>query len=160
MSTHRQYELVYIAVPDSSEEVLADLHQQVAAVVERFGGTIDRTEPWGRRRLAYDINNQREGTYVLEVITGPAAMTAELDRRLRVLDVVMRHLIVRVDEELAMADRAKTRRKAATVARRVRRGLPPEPTETELHRRREENDDLDAGGDMGFRAGGDDERRR
>src|SRR5436190_363471 len=120
-----------------------------------FGGTIDRTEPWGRRRLAYDINNQREGTYVLEVISGPAAMTAEIDRRLRVLDVVMRHLIVRVDEELAIADRAKTRRKAATVARRVRRGLPPEPTETELHRRQEENDDLDAGGDMGFRERGD-----
>jgi len=154
MSNTRQYELVYIALPDSTDEVLADLHQQVAAVVERFGGTIDRTEPWGRRRLAYDINNQREGTYVLEVISGPAAMTAEIDRRLRVLDVVMRHLIVRVDEELAMADRAKTRRKAATVARRVRRGLPPEPTETELHRRREENDDLDAGGDMGFRERG------
>jgi small subunit ribosomal protein S6 len=155
MSNTRQYELVYIALPDSSEEVLADLHQQVASIVERFGGTIERTEPWGRRRLAYDINNQREGTYVLEVINGPAAMTAELDRRLRVLDVVMRHLVVRVDEELAVADRAKTRRKAATVARRVRRGLPPEPTETELHRRREENDDLDAGGDMGFRERGD-----
>src|SRR4029079_14756180 len=113
---------------------LADLHQQVASIVERFGGTVDKTEVWGRRRLAYDINNQREGAYVLEVISGPAARTAEIDRRLRVLDIVMRHLIVRVDEELAIADRAKTRRKAAPVARRVRRGLPPEPTETELHR--------------------------
>jgi small subunit ribosomal protein S6 len=151
----RQYELVYIALPDSTEETLNDLHQQVSAVVERFGGAIERTEPWGRRKLAYDINNQREGTYVLHVLSGPAAMTAEIDRRLRVLDVVMRHLIVRVDEELAIAERAKTRRKAATVARRVRRGLPPEPTETELHRRQEENDDLDGGGEMGFRAGGD-----
>jgi small subunit ribosomal protein S6 len=154
MSSHRQYELVYIALPDSTEEALADLHQQVAGVVERFGGTIDRTEPWGRRRLAYDINRQREGTYVLEVLSGPPAMTAELDRRLRVLDIVMRHLVVRVDEELAVADRAKTRRKAATVARRVRRGLPPEPTETELHRRREENDDMDGGGEGGFRERG------
>ena len=155
MSNVRQYELVYIALPDSSEEVLADLHQQVAAVVDRFGGTIDRTEAWGRRKLAYDIKNHREGNYVLEVISGPGAMTAELDRRLRVLDAVMRHLIVRVDEELAVAERAKTHRKQATVARRVRRGLPPEPTETELHRRREENDDLDMGGDSGFRSGGD-----
>lgn len=154
MSTARQYELVYIALPDSTEEALADLHQQVATVVERFGGTIDKTDTWGRRRLAYPINHQREGVYVLEVITGPAAMTAELDRRLRVLDIVMRHLIVRVDEELGMAERAKTRRKAAMAARRVRRGLPPEPTETELHRRREENDDLDAGSDLGFRVGG------
>jgi small subunit ribosomal protein S6 len=154
MSNVRQYELVYIALPDSTEEALADLHQQVASIVERFGGTVDKTETWGRRRLAYDISNQREGAYVLEVISGPAAMTAEIDRRLRVLDIVMRHLIVRVDEELAMADRAKTRRKDATVARRLRRGLPPEPTETELHRRQEENDDLDVV-DMGYRGGGD-----
>ena len=59
-------------------------------------------------------------------------MTAELDRRLRVVDIVIRHMIVRVDEELAVAERAKARRKAAMAARRVRRGLPPEPTETEL----------------------------
>lgn len=155
MSTARQYELVYITPPDTPEDVLADVHKQVAAVVERFGGTIDRTEPWGRRKLAYEIKHQREGTYVLEVLSGPGAMTAELDRRLRVLDMVMRHLIVRVDEELAVAERAKARRKAATVKRRVRRGLPPEPTETELHRRTEDDDDLEGGADTGFRAGGD-----
>jgi small subunit ribosomal protein S6 len=155
MSTFRQYELVYIAPPDSSDEVMADLHQQIAAVVARFGGTIDRSEPWGRRKLAYEIGHHREGLYVLEVITGPGTMTAELDRRLRVLDVVIRHLIVRVDAELAMADRAKVRRKAATVRRRVKRGLPPEPTETELNRRHEENDDLDGGHDMGGFRGGD-----
>ncbi len=159
MSTNRQYELVYIALPDSTEEALADLHQQVAKVVEQFGGTVDRTEPWGRRRLAYDISNQREGTYVLEVLNGPPAMTAEIDRRLRVLDIVMRHLIVRVDEVLAVADRAKARRKAQTMARRVRRGLPPEPTELELSRRKQERDDMDAGGDMGFRGEDSNERR-
>jgi small subunit ribosomal protein S6 len=159
MSTNRQYELVYIALPDSTEEQLAELHQQVASVVERFGGSIERSEPWGRRRLAYDINNQREGTYVLEVLNGPPAMTTEIERRLRVLDIVMRHLVVRVDEELAVADRAKTRRKAQTVARRLRRGLPPEPTESELNRRQQENDDMDAGGDMGFGREDSNERR-
>src|SRR6476646_3149320 len=133
-SPARQYELVYIALPDTTEEGLAELHTQIASIVERFGGSIEKTEVWGRRKLAYEIGRQREGVYVLEVLNGPGAMTTELDRRLRVLDVVMRHLIVRVDEELAVADRAKTRRKAATAARRVRRGLPPEPTETELHR--------------------------
>jgi small subunit ribosomal protein S6 len=155
MSADRQYELIYITPPDTTDEVLADLHQQVAAIVERFNGKIERTEPWGRRRLAYEINKQREGNYVLEVIHGPAALNAELDRRLRVLDVVMRHLIVRVDEDLAVAERAKARRKAATVSRRVRRGLPPEPTETELHRRNDDDDDLDGGLEMGFRGGRD-----
>ena len=82
-------------------------------------------------------------------------MTAELDRRLRVLDNVMRHLIVRVDDELAAAERAKTRRKEDMAKRRVRRGLPPEPTESEMRRHRDEEDDVDAGPEMGFsRPGG------
>jgi len=59
MSTVRQYELVYITPPEITEEALADLHQQVSAVVDRFGGTIEKTENWGRRRLAYEINHQR-----------------------------------------------------------------------------------------------------
>lgn len=154
MSNVRQYELVYIAPPETTEEVLADLHAQVAAVVERFGGNIEKTEAWGRRRLAYEIAGHREGAYVLEVINGPGALTAELDRRLRVLDAVMRHMIVRVDEDLAAADRARVRRKAATTARRVRRGLPPEPTESERQRRADEDDD-DGGMDGGFRDRGD-----
>ncbi len=62
MSSARQYELVYITPPEATEEALADLHQQVASIVERFGGSIERTEPWGRRRLAYEIARQREGS--------------------------------------------------------------------------------------------------
>ena len=153
MSNVRQYELVYITPGETTEEALAELHQQVVAVVERFGASIERTENWGRRKLAYEIGRQREGVYVLQVINGPAAMTAELDRRLRVLDIVIRHLIVRVDEELAIAERSRARRKEATAKRRVRRGLPPEPTETERHRRDEDEDDAE--GPEGFRAGGD-----
>ena len=154
MSTVRQYELIYITPPEATEEALAELHQQVAAVTDRFGATIEKTENWGRRKLAYEIAGHREGVYVLEVINGPAPMVAELDRRLRVFDNVIRHLVVRVDEELAVAERAKTRRKEAMAKRRVRRGLPPEPTETERHRREEDDDDSDGPGD-GFRGGGD-----
>jgi hypothetical protein len=61
-------------------------------------------------------------------------------------------MVVRVDEDIATAERAKTRRKEDMAKRRVRRGLPPEPTESELHRRREESDDFDGMGD-GFRGG-------
>lgn len=153
MSTVRQYELVYIVPPETTEEALAELHGQVVAVAERFGATIEKTENWGRRRLAYEIGHHREGVYVLEVINGPADMTTELDRRLKVLDIVIRHLIIRVDEELAVAERARTRRKAAMASRRARRGLPPEPTEQERSRRAQEDDDLEES-DMGFRAGG------
>jgi small subunit ribosomal protein S6 len=154
MST-RQYELIYITPAETTDETLSDLHEQVAAVVARFGGNIEKTENWGRRRLAYEIAGQREGVYVLELINAPAAVTAELDRRLRVIDTVIRHMIVRVDEELAQADRARDRRKNAMMARRVRRGLPPEPTESERQRRSDEDEDLDGGMEQTFRAGGD-----
>jgi small subunit ribosomal protein S6 len=146
MSAVRQYELIYITPPETTEEALADLHQQVAGIVERFGGTVEKTENWGRRRLAYEIARQREGVYVLEVLNGPGGMTAELDRRLRVIDTVMRHLIVRVDEDLAVADRARVRRAQETTARRVRRGLPPEPTETELGQHDDDEEESDGGG--------------
>lgn len=152
MSTVRQYELVYIVPPETTEEALADLHTQIAAVTDRFGATFEKTENWGRRKLAYEIAGHREGVYVLEVINGPGAMTAELDRRLRVFDIVIRHMIVRVDEQLQIADRARANRKESMAARRVKRGLPPEPTEQERNRRLEDSDDLD-GPDMGFRGG-------
>ena len=152
MSTGRQYELVYIVPPETSEDAIAELHTQIAAVVERFGGTFEKTENWGRRKLAYEIAGHREGVYILEVINGPGAMTAELDRRLRVFETVIRHMVVRVDEQLAIADRARTRRKESMASRRIRRGLPPEPTEQERNRRLEDSDDLD-GPEMGFRGG-------
>ena len=152
MSTGRQYELVYIVPPETSEDAIAELHTQIAAVVERFGGTFEKTENWGRRKLAYEIAGHREGVYILEVINGPGAMTAELDRRLRVFETVIRHMVVRVDEQLAVADRARTRRKESMASRRIRRGLPPEPTEQERNRRLEDSDDLD-GPEMGFRGG-------
>jgi small subunit ribosomal protein S6 len=152
MSPVRQYELIYITPPDTTDEALAALQQQVQTVVDRFSGTIASTENWGRRRLAYEIAGHREGIYVLHVIDGPAALNSELDRRLRVLDVVIRHMVVRVDEELGAAQRAQVRRKADMAERRTRRGLPPEPTETERRRHAEEDDDSDMGLEQGFRS--------
>jgi small subunit ribosomal protein S6 len=126
MSTARQYELVYIVTPDASEQEIADLHTQIEQIVQRFGGTFDKTENWGRKRLAYDIGHHREGNYVVETITGSGELMKEIDRRLRVIDQVIRHLIVRVDEELRVAQRTTDARKTFVARRRVARGLPPE----------------------------------
>lgn len=126
MSTSRQYELVYIVTPDASEQEVADLHTQIEQIVQRFGGTFDKTENWGRKRLAYEIGHHREGTYVVETITGSGELMKEIDRRLRVIDQVIRHLVVRVDEELRVAERTREARQASTARRRVKRGLPPE----------------------------------
>ena len=127
MSTTRQYELVYIVTPEASDQEIADLHTQIEQIVQRFNGTFDKTENWGRRKLAYEIGHHREGTYVVETISGSGELMKEIDRRLRVIDQVIRHLIVRVDEELRVAERTRTARKAAQARRRVARGLPPEP---------------------------------
>jgi small subunit ribosomal protein S6 len=153
MSSLRQYELIYITPPDATEEALAELHQQVQTVVDRFGGNIESTENWGRRRLAYEIAGHREGVYVLELINGPAELNIELERRLRVFDIVIRHMVVRVDEKLAAAERAQTRRKTDMAERRVKRGLPPEQTDSERRRHAEEDDDSDMSMDQMFRGG-------
>jgi len=126
MSHSRQYELVYIVPPETTEEALADLHGQIEAIVTRFEGTIDATENWGRRRLAYEIARQKEGIYVLELMTGSGDMVKEIDRRLKVIDLVIRHLVVRVDEEMRVANRRKADREGAVARRRAARGLPPE----------------------------------
>jgi small subunit ribosomal protein S6 len=126
MSTTRQYELVYIVSPDASEQAVAELHTQIEQIVQRFNGTFDKTENWGRKRLAYDIGHHREGTYVVETISGSGELMKEIDRRLRVIDQVIRHLIVRVDEELRVAQRTSDARKKFSARRRVARGLPPE----------------------------------
>ena len=74
MSNVRQYELIYITPPESTEEALNELHAQILSVVDRFKGNIEKTENWGRRRLAYEIAGHREGVYVLELINGPAEL--------------------------------------------------------------------------------------
>ena len=134
----RQYELVYILPPDSTEQQIGEVHEQVAAVVSRMSAAIEKTDNWGRRKLAYEIGPHKEGVYVLEVINGSGEVMKELDRRLKVLDQVVRHIIVRVDEEKKVVDRTRNRRQSNSERRRVKRGLPPQrqpgegrPTESE-----------------------------
>ena len=123
MSHVRQYELVYIMSPDATEQEVTDLHAQVESIIGRYQGELVKTENWGRRKLAFRIGKHREGTYVLEVFKGTGELTKELDRRLKVIDSVIRHLCVRVDEELRLAERTRARREAET-QRRIARGLP------------------------------------
>ena len=95
----RQYELVYILPPDSTEQQVAEVHTQIDGAVSKMNGAIEKTDNWGRRKLAYEIGHHKEGVYVLEVVNGTGELMKELDRRLRVMDQVVRHMIVRVDEE-------------------------------------------------------------
>src|SRR5512134_2548824 len=125
----RTYELIYVLKPDAPEDEVTNLHKLVAEIVERMGGTIDKTEnamPWGRRKLAYEIGHHKEGFYVLEVITGSGELMKEIDRRLKVTEGLLRHLVVRVDEDTIKAERARAKRTEESRRRRVARGLPPD----------------------------------
>jgi len=138
----RQYELVYILPPDSTEQQIAEIHEQVESVVSRMGGQIEKTDNWGRRKLAYEIGPHKEGVYVLEVINSSSSdLVKELDRRLKVIDQVVRHLVVRVDEEKKVVERTRTKRQSDSERRRVKRGLPPQRQPGEG--RQEEVDDMD-----------------
>src|SRR6266446_10408367 len=122
----RQYELVYILPPDTTEQQVAELHEQVGQVVTQMHGTTEKNDNWGRRRLAYEIGHHKEGVYVLDVINGSGELMKELDRRLKVMDMVLRHMVVRVDEEKKVIDRTQTKRRTESERRRVKRGLPPQ----------------------------------
>jgi small subunit ribosomal protein S6 len=126
----RTYELVYVIRPDATEQQVTDLHTQVEQIVGRMGGTLEKSEAQaafgGRRKLAYEIGHHKEGIYVLEVIKGNGALVHELDRRLKVTDDLLRHLIVRVDASQIKAERARTKRTEESRRRRIARGLPPD----------------------------------
>ena len=132
MSDSRQYELVYVVSPEVTEDGVSELHSRIEEIVTQLSGKIENTDNWGRRRLAYEINRHREGTYVLQLIEGPGEMVAELDRRLRVMDQLLRHLIVRVDEDLRKAARARTRRKAKQSKHLASTAAAPLPAPSEV----------------------------
>ena len=138
---NRKYELVYVVSPDATDAQVAELHTQVEQIAQRLGGKIDKTDNWGRRKLAYEIGPHKEGTYVLETIDGGGELMKEIDRRLKVSDLIIRHLIVRIDEEQSVIDRTRSTRTENARRRRVARGLPPDRQPGEGQRGEVEEDD-------------------
>jgi small subunit ribosomal protein S6 len=145
----RKYELVYVVSPEATDEQVADLHTQVESIVQRMSGQIEKTENWGRRKLAYEIGRHKEGTYVLEAISGTGELMKEIERRLKVSDLVIRQLTVRVDAEQGVIDRVRARRTETSRRRRVARGLPPDRQPGE-GQRGEPDDDRDDRYDLGL----------
>lgn len=89
----RKYELVCILQPDLDETAFNGAVDKVKGWISETGGTVDKVDVWGRRRLATPIRKQRDGQYVLLNITMPNKATAELERNLRFLEPVMRHML-------------------------------------------------------------------
>lgn len=110
MAQNRTYEVMYIAAPENSDDDVAKLNETITQLVEKEGGSIVSTEVMGRRKLAYPINKKTEGVYTLFEISGSGQEIAELERRMRVNDAVIRFITVRVDEDRKRADKLKNKR--------------------------------------------------
>ena len=104
----RTYEVLFILSPQVPEEEATALIGEFRRVGESTGATLKNEEAWGRRRLAYPIQKFNEGNYHLFVYESNGSL-AELDRRMKNSDRVLRHMIVRTDEDLKRADKLAKR---------------------------------------------------
>jgi len=114
METKRQYEVVFIVDPAMEDDEVTRLTDSLKQIVTDQGGIVTKTESLGRRPLAYEILHKTEGNFVLLEIEGSGREIAELERRMRVNDRIIRYITVRVDEDRRRAEkfRAKRARKA------------------------------------------------
>lgn len=110
----RIYEEFFIVEPDTPEEQIDAYVEQIKGIVTAAGGTIDKVDKWGKRKLAYEIGRFTEGYYVLIQFTAPPDPVKEIEHRMRVTDMVMRWVTVRIDEKLKkLAKKTKQREKRA-----------------------------------------------
>jgi len=94
----REYEVMYIIKPGLEEDNYNQIIEKFNALVQTNGGEIIKVEPWGKRRLAYEIEKLREGYYVLMRINGAPELPKELERNFKIDDQIMRYLVIRVGE--------------------------------------------------------------
>jgi small subunit ribosomal protein S6 len=118
LADKRTYEVVFIIDPTVGDDEVMRLSEAVQKIITGQGGTITKTEIMGKRQLAYEINHKKDGTYVLLEVEGSGAEIAELERRMRVNDQILRYMTIRVDEDRRRADKLRDRR-ARKAARRT-----------------------------------------
>jgi small subunit ribosomal protein S6 len=117
---------MYIVNPETADDTIAKLNDAVGKLIEKEGGSVVRMDDIGRRPMAYQIEKKREGYYVLFEIEGSGQEIAELERRMRVNDMIMRYITVRVDEDRKAAEKRRTKREARTAKRTKFRSAPAE----------------------------------
>src|SRR5216110_896407 len=122
------YEIMFIVNPNTTDEDIDKINGQIETVITSGGGKIEKIEKMGKRRLAYDIDKQREGFYVLFVMSANGDIIKECERRLRVMDAVIKYMTVRTDDEVRRTDKLKAFRQK----RAARRGSHPRSAAAEL----------------------------
>ena len=125
----RLYDLIFIVRPATPEDEIKKILSVIEHACAEKSGKIEKTEHWGTRKLAYRVAKHREGIYVYQQIrTTHGELIAELERRLRVQDNVIKYLTVRLDEDLKRQKKLGERREKRA-ARRPRRTPPAPPAE-------------------------------
>jgi len=138
MTRYSEYELVFIAHPDLDEEGVAALTAQVRGWIEAAGGEVIHTTQWGRRKLAYPIRKQTEGSYVLMWASMPRQAIRGLERELKLAENVLRHLLVRAETPFPVSEAppemepvAAPESPAEPAPDQEQQGEPPEPSSPE-----------------------------
>jgi small subunit ribosomal protein S6 len=120
----RQYDLIFILRPDTPETEIDKVISTLDHAATEKGGKIEKTEKWGRKRMAYRVQRLREGFYVYMVVrSSHGEVVKELERRLKVSDPVIKYLTVRLDEELKRQEKFK-RHREKRAARRPKKTVP------------------------------------
>lgn len=114
---NRTYEVMYIVDPDTAGDKIKKLNDAVGKLIKKEGGEVVRMDDIGIRNLAYPIQRKATGHYVLFEIDGSGQEIAELERRMRVNDMILRYITVRVDEDRKKADKVRLKRETRAAKR-------------------------------------------
>lgn len=123
----RLYDIVVLVTPELSEDDTQKVAADFRKILTDGGAEIVKDEPWGRRRLAFPIARKREAYYHYFQVSAEPAIVAEVERRMKLSDQVIRHLAVRADEELKRAAKSAERQKVKAAKRPPRPPAPPAP---------------------------------
>src|SRR5947209_19937114 len=128
----RIYEELFIIRPDAPDEEVDPFLEQMKGVVANAGGTVEKVDKGGKRRLAYKVDKYREGAYVLFQFSSGPETVKEFERRLRVSDLVIKFLTVRIDETLKRLDKRKKDRDKRAAKRALNAPATPVPAQPSL----------------------------
>lgn len=126
---NRIYEELFILRPDITDDEVAPIVEQLRTMVTTAGGTLDKEERWGVRKLAYKIDKRSEGFYILLQMTCPPSTVKEIERRLRVNDAVIKYLTVRIDEKMKWLEKRRKQREKRAARKPAVAASPALPTE-------------------------------
>ena len=122
----RNYEIMFIVNPNAVDEEIDKINGQIEGVITAGGGKVEKIEKMGKRRLAYEVDKHREGHYVLFVISANGDIVKECERRLRVMDPVIKYLTVRIDDEVRRFEKIRHYRQKRAARRGSSAGAPPQ----------------------------------